>query len=557
MGSMGTQLGARLRMVAIVNAIVLVAAVLSIGQVQFERDQKKASAAGLSEQQSIDDQIPDEPTASASASPTPGKSGKPSASPKPGETAGSDEPDTTPGYSEPGGGKKPTVKPEDIPEFGLKTQGVTKDSVTIGADYDKTGCGGAAALTNAFGKAVTGDPEKAFATYVRYINDTGGIRGRTLKAVTVDDGGLYCPERHKSAEIELVDQKKVFMDIAGLHEVSDLLAKRHIPFEGGRSSLAEQKKQGYGQFQIFQDADGDFDNWASFGKYYIASDKNMPCFVHPDTDDFNGLEPIMIAKMAKYGLKFGDIIRYADDASTAQSQATTGAVRLKKKGCKQVWLVANNALAAIFFTNAAAQQQWYPTWTWTARTALIDQKLGGSLMNQNEWKNSIGLTSRIKPGGSPFEGNCAKIWNKYNSGDGQSGSAATLVACAGVLLAAEAMRRAVDVTGVLTANSLMLGVNSIRSDFYYDSHVPLTYSIPNLKGPFDFTGYDVQTVAKWSNGQKDYVFPEWPRYWKTMGPGRSGGIDIRPAFMKQYTPPKVPGVPSVPKVPSPASLPKP
>ena len=524
-------LSSKLRVVAIGNAVVLVAALLSIGQVRYALDQKASITAGAETPGGADSTAPGA-TTSGSPRPTPSGKATPGAKGTPGQPgSGGDQPGA------PTDSAPPVVAQSDVPNLGLKTQGVTPRSVLLGSDYDKTGCGGAAALTNSFSSAVTGDPEKAFKTFIRYINDTGGIRGRTLNGVTVDDGGLYCPERHKSAEIELVDQKKVFMDIAGLHEVSDLLAKRHIPFMGGRSSIAEQRKQGYGQFQLFQDADGDFLNWAAFGKNYIHSDTQMPCFIHPDTDDFNGLEPIMIKAMARYGLKFGDIIRYADDASSAQAQATTGAVRMKKKGCKQVWLVANNAVADIFFTNAAAQQQWYPTWTWTARTALIDQQLGGSLMNPNEWKNSIGLTSRIKPGQSPYEGNCAKIYKKYN-GSGQENSAATLVACAGVLTSAEAMRRAIDITGVLTANSLMLGVNAIRGDFYFDSHVPITYSVPSLNGPFDFTGYDVQTVAQWSNTNKDYLFPEWPRYWKLMGPAKSNGIDIRPAFAKRYTPPK-------------------
>lgn len=525
----------RLRAVAIANAAVVVAAVLSVGQVQYAIDQRH----GASSLTSADGTAPDGgaslATPGTSSSPKPGAKGsKQGAKGKPTPTTVIG---TTPGAD--GGPTPPPVVAEtNVPEFGLKTQGVTPTSVLIGADYDKTGCGGSGALSNSFSKSTTGDFEKAYNAFTRYTNDTGGVRGRTLKMALVDDGGAYCPERHKAAEIELVDQHKVFMDLAGLHEVSDLLAKRHIPFLGGRSSLAEQRKQGFGQFQIFQDADGDFNNWAAFGAGYLNSKTQTPCLIHPDTPDFNGLEPILVAKMRDHGLRFGDIVRYADDPSTAQQQATTAAARMKNKGCKQVWLVANNAIADIFFTNAAASQNWHPTWTWTARTALIDQRIGGSLMAQSEWQNSVGLTTRVKNADSPKAHNCSTIFHKYYPNDNEQDSAATLVACAQVLTAVEAMRRAIDVTGVLTANSLMLGVNAIRGDFFWDAHVPMTFSIPDLNGPFDFTGFDLQTVAKWSTTDGDYRLPEYPVYWKVMGPAKSGGVDIRPLLRRTYTPPK-------------------
>ncbi len=57
----------------------------------------------------------------------------------------------------------------------------------------------------------------------------------------------------------------------------------------------------------------------------------------------------------------------------------------------------------IFFTNAAEQQDWYPTYTFTGRTYLVDQALGGSLMQPNQWQNAIGLSPRIKPGDHPNE----------------------------------------------------------------------------------------------------------------------------------------------------------
>jgi hypothetical protein len=339
----------------------------------------------------------------------------------------------------------------------------------------------------------------------------------------------------RCVEVFGVDQHKVFMALVGLNEVGDAVLKRRIPIWGGRATKDEQRARGIGQFRAFQDADSDFANWASFGRYYLgtqpkdagAVDKRA-CFVHPDTPDFNNQEKILVRAMAEQGLSFADVIRYADDASTGQQQATAAVIRMKGK-CGQVWFLANNAIAMIFFTNAAQQQGWNPTYTFTGRTYLTDAALGGSLMQQDQWARAVGLSPRIKPGDHPREGNCAKIYDKYYRGDGQNGSASVQIACAGILAAAEAMVRAVDLTGVLTADSLQVGINAIKRDFYYDAHVPMTFTVPrSLSQPFDFTGFDHQTVVKWNRNRGDYDFPEYPRYWARFGKGGAGGEDLRP-----------------------------
>lgn len=526
----------RAKPVAIAAAVVLVTSLLSVGQVRYELDKDAPGGADALDAQDGEAVVPGETDPGASAAPTAG----PSASAGPGGTRA---PGTKPGAvatrpGTPPGSIPTTVRPgttNAVPDFGLRTQGVTPTTVKIGLDYNKSGCGDAGALEAALGPAVVGDPEKAVAAFTRHVNDTGGVRGRTLTTVTVDDGGLQCPEQNAAAAVEMVDQHKVFMALVGLHDVGDAVLKRRIPIFGGRSSKAEQAARGFGQFQVFQDADSDFANWASFGRHYLGTAPTGPiekraCFVHPDTADFNNLEKIMVERMRAEGLSFADVIRYADDASTGQQQATAAVIRMKGK-CGQVWFLANNAIGMIFFSNAAQQQEWKPIYTFTGRTYLIDAALGGSLMQQDQWANAIGLSPRIKPGDHPNEGNCKRIYERYYPGDGQSGSASVQIACASILASTEAMERAVDLTGVLTANSLQVGVNAIKRDFYWDAHVPMTYTVPtSLKRPFDFTGYDHQTVVRWNRSAGDYAFPEYPLYWSRFGPGKSGGEDLRPLF---------------------------
>ena len=530
------------RPVAIAAAVMLVTSVLSVGQVKYDQRQQTGTET-LGSGDGATSALPGAPGSSAApgavASAAPGTPGTPGAV-KPGVTkpGGAVKPGTTaPGAVAPGpNGSLPTrVKPGQVvkvPDYGLRTQGVTDKAVKIGLDYNKSGCGDAGALEAALGPAVVGDPEKAVRAFTRHVNDTGGVRGRTLSVVTVDDGGPQCPERNTAAAVEMVDQHKVFLAAVGLHEVGDAVIKRKVPIYGGRFTKGEQAARGIGQFQMVQDADADFENWASFGKHYLGTNSRdrRACFVHPDTSDYNNQEKIMVAKMRAQGLAFADIIRYADDASTGQQQATSAVIRMKGK-CEQVWFLANNAIALIFFTNAAEQQDWHPTYTFTGRTLFTDEALGGSLMQPNQWEKAIGLSPRIKPGDHPNEGNCRKVYEKYYPGDGLSGSASVRVACAAILTSTEAMERAVDLTGQLTANSLQVGINAIKRDFYWDAHVPVTYTIPtSLQNGFDFTGFDHQTVVKWNRGAGDYDFPEYPRYWTRFGPGRSGGEDLRPLF---------------------------
>lgn len=529
--------------VAIAAVAMLVTSLLSVGQVKYELQQDRlvdgdvlADGPAPGEDGSTPGIDPATgrpsaaPTASAAAAGAPVPGGKPGAPGTP--SSGSTAPGSVP----------TTVRPGEvvrIPDYGLRTQGVTPTSVKIGLDYNKSGCGDAGALEAALGPAVVGDPEKAVKAFTNHVNDTGGIRGRKLSVVTVDDGGLQCPEQNTAAAVEMVDEQKVFMALVGLHDVGDAVLKRRIPIWGGRSTKAEQKARGFGQFQVFQDADGDFENWASFGKQYLgtnATDRRA-CFVHPDTPDFNNQEKILVAKMKEQGLAFADIIRYADDASTGQQQATAAVIRMKGK-CEQLYFLANNAIGLIFFTNAAEQQGFNPTYTFTGRTYLADAALGGSLMQPDQWEKAIGLSPRIQPGDHPAAGNCQKIYEKYYPNDGMSASASVEIACAGILTTTEAMGRAVDLTGQLTANSLQVGINAIKSDFYWKDHVPMTYTVPtSFAQPFDFTGYDHQTVVKWNRSKGDYDFPEYPLYWSRFGPGRSGGQDLRPLFTKKYEKP--------------------
>lgn len=420
-----------------------------------------------------------------------------------------------------------------VPDFGLRTQGVTDKQVKIGVSYNVAACGDAGTLQAALGASTTGDPKKAIDAFTRHINETGGIAGRTLKVVIVDDGGGGCPEKASAAAVRMLEEEKVFMAIPGLHVESDYLIEKKLPVFGGRDDPASLAKAGANGIMLTEAIEPTLEKWSAFGRYYLDSGSHKPCLIRPESGvsgDWNSHEKLLTAKFRKYGMTFTDIITYKEDVATAQSQSNTIAARAKAKGCDQVYFMAGNPIALIFFTQAATQNQWFPTWTFTSYMVLSDTELAGRLMDQRQWDKAIGLSTRVPPGEHPKEQQCKRIYEKYYPGDGQSESASVQIVCAQLLSSAEIMRRAVKVTGVLTGNSWVVGADAVRNDFAYDAHVPIRWSFPNPQGPFKTKGFSHWTVVKWSSAQSKYLFPEYPKYWEVMGPGKSGAQDLRAHF---------------------------
>lgn len=529
---LSTQQGQRVVIVAAVS--VLVTSVASVGQVKF--DLRDRSTTTLSTGQT-DGSVPG--TTSTPGTTVPGAGPSVSAAPRASAGPGV-APATKPGVAVPGtkpGATAPTpvstFKPgATLPSFGLKTQGVTAKEVRVGVSYNVSGCGQAGQVSALFSSAQTGDPAKSYASYVRYINETGGIGGRKLVLDTVDDGGGgggACDQQAVSAAKQMADDNKDFLTIPGLHVESDYLISHKIPVFGGRDDPASLKKYGANGLMIFEPLKPTFAAWVSMGKNVIDTPHHKACFVHPTSDasgDWNTYAKVMNAEMKKGGLTFTDEIAYSGDVAQAQQTSTAVATRVKNNGCDQVYIASTNPIAWIFFTQAMTQQAWFPQWTFTSYTVLADSDLGGSLMDQNQWANAIGLSARVPAGkGHGAEGNCKRVYNKYNSGDGQDGSVAAQIACAQILTVAHMMRSAVKRTGILTADSLLLGADAIRGDFFYDAHVPLFYSFP-AGGPFKTKGQDHLTVVTWNRSKATYEFPQFPKYWKLIGPGMSGSVNL-------------------------------
>jgi ABC-type branched-subunit amino acid transport system substrate-binding protein len=522
-----------LRPLAVVVAVLFVCAASSIGQVRFAQN-RNAAAVGKAKATDVvasdGHELPDGGTATTLGSTTDvtDASGRVIPGRGPGGTIAGGGPAT----SVKGGSSSTVAGGRQLPSWGLKTQGVTDKEVKIGFTYNLTGCGDAGTLSNALGAAVLGDPQKAEKAYISYINDTGGIEGRKLVAIDADDGSGGCPERATAAAKKLVDEDKVFVVVPGFNPVADYAVSKKVPVFGGRDDRATTDKAGAGTFELVEDLDATFEVWASFGKHYLETAQHAPCLVHPDTAEWNDYEKLLVASMTRYGLKFKEIFRYAEDVASAQSQSNTVAVKAKAAGCEQAWFLAYNPIALIFLTSAAENAQWYPTWTFTSFTVLIDSDTIAALMTSNQWKKAVGLSGRVKPGDHRDEGNCARIYQKYYGNDGTENSASVYVFCAQILSLAETMRRAVRKTGQLNADSLLVGADAVTNDFFFDAHVPIDWRFPPPGGKYQQKGWSDWTVVQWNQAAAKYDFPTYPTYWKLMGAGRSGGQDLRPLWKK-------------------------
>lgn len=85
--------------------------------------------------------------------------------------------------------------------------GVTKDEILVGATSTKTGA-----------IAVCGNVDEGASAYFKRINDTGGVNGRKIKFIVLDDG--YSPQRAIGNVRRLMGQDKVFALISGCGTVT-------------------------------------------------------------------------------------------------------------------------------------------------------------------------------------------------------------------------------------------------------------------------------------------------------------------------------------------------
>lgn len=237
--------------------------------------------------------------------------------------------------------------PDDSAAAG-DTTGVTDTTVTVGTHTPLTGpaAAGYASIS------------AAASAYFDYVNENGGIHGRTIDYIVKDDG--YNPANTQTVVRELVQQDEVFAILNGLgtaphQSVLDFLNQNKVPdlfVASGSTSWNQPEKYPYTfGFNADYVVEG-----AALAQY--AADeypgKNV-CMLGQD-DDFGDefLEGVQLA-LGEDGVT--DVQRY----SVSNQDVTAQIGALQSAGCEIVTLATINGFTALA-VGTAAKLGWFPQW---------------------------------------------------------------------------------------------------------------------------------------------------------------------------------------------------
>jgi len=291
-----------------------------------------------------------------------------------------------------------------LPSMALaaeKVPGVTDKEVVIGLTVPLTG--------PAASWGILGDAVNAWASY---INDQGGIHGRKITVLTMDDG--YNPSRAVANVIEM--KEKVFA-ICALTGTAVIMAARNeivdnkIPLANGFGDLSTWKdlppdKLRY-CFINFPHYEDEADALTTFAIKKVGL-KKMACFFQDDGFGKGGLAGVV--KAVKRFSKDASIVGEVPYSVTERSMASH-AMKLKQTGAEGIVIYATMTHAALVFKEML-KIGYKPKifGTFTIGTPEM-YKLAG-----NEWEgvytSSIGCTGM--KGFDPEVDRVLEITTKYN-----------------------------------------------------------------------------------------------------------------------------------------------
>ncbi|GAB4085344.1 ABC transporter substrate-binding protein [Myceligenerans cantabricum] len=228
------------------------------------------------------------------------------------------------------------------------TPGVTDDTVTIGTHQPLTGP--AAAGYAPISAATT--------AYFEYVNDNGGIHGRSIEYVVKDDG--YNPANTQTVVRELVSEENVFALVNGLGtpthtNVLDYVTQNDVPdlFVASGSSTWNDPEQHPNTFGFNADY---VTEGASLAQYAADTDPDATVCVLGQDDDFGaGILEGVVSVVGDDGV--GAVEYY----STSSEDITAQIGALKAAGCDVNVLGTVNGFTALAI-GTAAQLEWFPRW---------------------------------------------------------------------------------------------------------------------------------------------------------------------------------------------------
>ncbi|WP_199423348.1 ABC transporter substrate-binding protein [Actinotalea solisilvae] len=239
----------------------------------------------------------------------------------------------------PGASATPTSEPQP---------GVTDLEVVVGSHHPLTGPAAEGYATIA----------TATSAYFAYLNAQGGVNGRQIRYVVMDDG--YNPAETPAVAVELVENQQVFAMLNGLGTQTHAAVLDYLHLEGVPDLFVASGSPMFNQPDVYP---------ATFGYNvdYLVESKVLATY---GAETFPGKRACLLGQDDDLGTDFrAGLVQVLGEGALAAEQtysvASTDLVTqvgtLRAAGCEVVYLAAINAFSAIAL-GTAAQMGYHPQW---------------------------------------------------------------------------------------------------------------------------------------------------------------------------------------------------
>ncbi|MFF2453733.1 ABC transporter substrate-binding protein [Isoptericola sp. NPDC058082] len=380
--------------------------------------------------------------------------------------------------------------------------GISDDTVTVGTHQPLTGPAAAgyasiSAATNA---------------YFEYLNDHGGVHGRSIEYVVKDDG--YNPANTQTVVRELVQEDQVFALLGGLGtpthaSVLDYLDQNDVPdlFVASGSTLWDDPEGHPNTFGFNADyvVEG-----AALAQYAADEHAGQKLCVLGQDDDFG--EEFLAGVEVAVG---ADGVAAHETYSTSNQDVTAQIGALQAAGCESVLLATVNGFTALA-VGTAAKMGWSPRWLasssggdYPTLVELLGEDVAPALLQGFVSANYL----PFGPDGEWVE-LFRQINDEYNDGARFDGN--TVYGMSVGYLFAEALARAGEEP---TREGL---VEAVESGGLEGNGI-----LPLMFGPEDHSAFDGVGITVVADGVQDYVGATY-----AVGSGKVTEVEPQPVPLR-------------------------
>ncbi|MCH7229446.1 ABC transporter substrate-binding protein [Glycomyces sp. L485] len=360
------------------------------------------------------------------------------------------------------------------------TPGVTDDTVTIGTHHPLTGPAAAGYSTIS----------AATSAYFEYVNDNGGIHGRSIEYLVEDDE--YDPFNTLNSVTELVSEDEVFAIVNGLGTPTHSAVLDYLDEEGVPDLFISSGSRIWNDPRVYPNTFGFNAEYvtegAALAQYAVDQDPDASICVLGQDDDYG--EGILEGVESVVG---GNEITEIQIYSTSKEDVTPQIAAMMEAGCEVNILGTINGFTALS-VGTAAQLEWFPRWYVSSSGAdypTLVEYLGAE-------NGPALLQGMVSVNYLPFspDGEWVELFKQINDeyNGGAPFTANTVFGMSVGYLFAEALAAAGEEP---TRESLIEAVES--GELLGNGIVPVSYSDGN------HAGYSTVGIASVDQGVQDYV----------------------------------------------------